>query len=114
MRAKMSTQERYAALTLSEEGYSQRQITLRLGTSPSVINRLLHRHKETGCVQERHRSGRRKLASPRDIRNLLRIMKKNRQQSSTELAALWQLSSGKRVVPVQLHESYKKIIIFGV
>ena len=46
--------------------------------------------------RKRHRSGRPPISNARDQRHLIKIMKENRRQSSTELAKQWELSNGKQ------------------
>ena len=94
MRAKIEEKDRYAVLILREEGYSMKQIADKLQRSSSCIHNILQRFKETGSVNDRHRSGRPQISNERDQRHLIRLVKENRRLSSTELANKWTLSSG--------------------
>ena len=96
MVAKLNEKDKYAAILLSEDGYSCRQIAEKLNRHHSTISNILKRYNETGSVKERHRSGRPPISNARDQRHLIKIMKENRRQSSTELAKQWELSNGKQ------------------
>ena len=99
MRAKIETQDRYKALFLSEQGYSLRQIAEQLGRPHSCVSNILKRYNETGCINDRRRTGRNKIANARDIRVLINLVKKKRTASSTVLANSWETSSGASASP---------------
>ncbi|XP_065671825.1 uncharacterized protein LOC136089694 [Hydra vulgaris] len=99
MRAKIEEKDRYAALVLKEEGYSIRQIAEKLGRSQSCIINIIQRYKETRSINDRHRTGRNKISNDRDVRSLVRLMKENRQASSTDLSTKWTLSNGLKASP---------------
>ena len=54
MVAKLNEKDKYAAILLSEDGYSCRQIAEKLNRHHSTISNILKRYKETGSVKERH------------------------------------------------------------
>ncbi|XP_004212055.3 uncharacterized protein LOC101238731 [Hydra vulgaris] len=99
MRAKTEKKDRYAAFVLKEEGYSIRQIAERLGRSHSCIINIIQRYKETGSINDCPRTGRNKISNDRDVRSLVRLMKENRQASSTDLSTKWTLSNGLKASP---------------
>ncbi|XP_065671805.1 uncharacterized protein LOC136089680 [Hydra vulgaris] len=99
MRAKIKEKDRYAALVLKEEGYSIRQIAEKLGRSHSCIINIIQRYKKTRSINDRHRTGRNKISNDRDVRSLVRLMKENRQASSTDLSTKWTLSNGLKASP---------------
>ncbi|XP_065654959.1 uncharacterized protein LOC136081560 [Hydra vulgaris] len=99
MRAKIEEKDRYAALVLKEEGYSIRQIAEKLGRSHSCIINIIQRYKETRSNNDRPRTERNKISNDRDVRSLVRLMKENRQASSTDLSTKWTLSNGLKASP---------------
>ncbi|XP_065664565.1 uncharacterized protein LOC136086209 [Hydra vulgaris] len=94
MRAKIEEKDRYAALVLKEEGYSIRQITEKPGRSHYCIINIIQRYKETRSINDRHRTGRNKISNDHNVRLLVRLMKENRQASSTDLSSKWTQSNG--------------------
>ena len=72
-----------------------RAISTFIGASISTINNIIKRYKETGSIEDRYRPGRPRISSPRDDRELVRIVSKNRRLSSQNLSHLWKLSNEK-------------------
>ena len=56
----------------------QADIARVLNVSQSVVSRLLKKHRETGSVKDRKRSGRPKATTPRQDRLLFRMSRQNR------------------------------------
>ena len=107
----LSKEIRAKIVALKSEGYSHRQIRDELNVSVGVVTSTLKRLKETTSYENRPRSGRPRVSTPRDDRNLLNLARKNSQMSSNELAAQWTLASGlkaaARTVRSRLSEARK-------
>ena len=100
-RAKIANMDRMRAIVLREQGHSMRQIAEQLKRSVSCVHRLISRFEETKSIQDRHRSGRPPVSTPRDDRVLARIQKKNRTTPSHEIAKLWKEAAGVNASPLR-------------
>ena len=58
VRRKLSIAERWQAIGMKNAGMSNRQIAANFGVNNSVISRLVARHRQTGSIEDRPRSGR--------------------------------------------------------
>jgi transposase len=77
MPKRLTTEQKVTAITLIEEGYSYRQIAIRIGENvqPSTIQRLKKKYDETGKIKNRPPPGRPHLLTSRDERTVIcRIM----------------------------------------
>ena len=73
---------------LVEEGYSWRDaVVTRLGISHKTVFRIVHKHRQTGSVGDKPRSGRPKSTTPRQDRILIRKSLGNRRLTAPELRA---------------------------
>ena len=95
----LSKETRAQIVALKNEGLTHRQVSKKLNVSIAVITSTLQRLEETSSLENRPRSGRPRISTPRDDRKLLNLVRKNRMMSSTELAALWILASGAKADP---------------
>ena len=68
-------------------------IASRVKCSHSAVSKTLKRLKESGSVDDRPRSGRPRLSSARDDRELVRICLRNRRLTSTQLKRDWNETS---------------------
>lgn len=73
------------ALTLLDEGRSQRYVARILGVHHSSVNRALRRFRETGCYTRRQGQGRSRKTTERDDRFLRQTTLRNRMVTSVEL-----------------------------
>lgn len=73
-------------ITLHEDGQSGREIGRQLKISHTTVSALLRRHKKSGTVENRHRSGRPVKMTDRTMRHLHQLVSKNRKASATRLA----------------------------
>ena len=96
MRAKVEDKDCYVALYLKKQGFSNNEIAKQLNRHHKTIGNILKRYQETGSIKHRHRSGRPKISNARDNRALIKLMKENRTQSSSQLAVQWKLGSDKQ------------------
>ena len=63
---------------VSADGNYQREVARMLGVSQGCINKILRRNRETGRPRQRKRGGSMKISTPREDRQLLRMVKTNR------------------------------------
>lgn len=83
----LTTELRSNILILKEESYSFREIGNRLGISVGAVQRTIARHKETGSLVSKARSGRPRKTSGTTDRMMKRIITKNPRGSSTFVQA---------------------------
>jgi len=106
---RLSHDDRVKVIILKEEGYSVEAIAKRVKCSHSAVSKTVKRHKETGSVDDRPRSGRPRLSTLRDDRELLRISLRNRMFTSTQLKREWNetslISCSARTVRRRLDEN---------
>ena len=83
----LSTEDRIKAITLLEEGYSYRQVALRLSNNvhPSTILRLKRKYDETGTVQNKLLKGRPRLLTERDERKIVRKIMVNECSTAVDI-----------------------------
>ncbi len=80
-----------------QTGCSQREVATEIRVSQSVISRLQQRHRETGRVTERHRSGHPLDTSHADDRFIVNSALRNRMMKATQLQARLREVRGTRV-----------------
>ena len=73
--SELSSETRAQVIVLSEEGYSQRQISSRLGISKSGVQKTIARYKTYGTFNSLPRSGRRKCNTSRTDNLIHRLSK---------------------------------------
>ncbi|CAF0887952.1 unnamed protein product [Brachionus calyciflorus] len=66
-----------------------------LNTAKSCIKRIVDRNNETNSYQDPPKSGRPRISTLKDDRNLIRLVKKNRTAPSKVLANQWKMSNEK-------------------
>ncbi|CAH3926209.1 unnamed protein product [Pieris brassicae] len=66
------------AVTLLQQGWSQRQVARTLQISQSAVSRIYRRHQETGGFHRRRGSGRSRSTSERDDRFIVSTSLRNR------------------------------------
>ena len=82
---RLTHDDRVKIVVLREEGYSLAEIAARVRCSKSGVSKTLSRVRVTGSVNDRKRSGRPRITSPRDDRALVKMSLQNRRLTSTEL-----------------------------
>lgn len=101
--------ETVRALTLLDEGYSQRHIANLLGVNHSTISRVLKRFNETGSYRRRPGQGRKRCTSARDDRFLKQSALRNRSVTSSllrnDLEATRNVAISTRTVRRRLKEA---------
>lgn len=86
----LSEREAVRAMTLLEEGYSQRQVARIIGCHHTTIGRTLQRFNETGSNTRRPGQGRPRATTERDDRFLRLHALRTRQVTSSEMSSLLQ------------------------
>lgn len=80
---------------LSEEGFSSRKIAERLGIPKSTVSFNLKKEKKTGSMDNKPRSGRPKMLTPAEERNLVLRCKREPFKPATELGRDMSAATGK-------------------
>ena len=70
---------------LSTDGNSLREVATMLGVSQGCISKILRRNRETGRPHQMKRGGSMKISTPREDRQLLRMIRTNRFISAPRL-----------------------------
>lgn len=91
----LSAEQRLRIKFLSEQGMSQVKIAREVKCSRCAVQYTLKRFKETGSHQNRFKSGRKHLITPREDRLLIRQSLQDRKKSSSEIAAAFSNVEGK-------------------
>ena len=81
-------------VVLRDEGYSLQEIASKLKCNHSTMCRTLAKQRACGTVDDRKRSGRPRISTPRDDHALQRICLYNRRFTSSHLKREWVQSSG--------------------
>lgn len=105
VRQKMSIVERWQAVGMNSAGLSNRRIAANFGVNNSVISRLLARHRHTGTVEDRPRSGRPRKTTPREDRYLNRQARLQPFSTAVQLRGMWPIGGriSVRTVVRRLH-----------
>ena len=74
---------------LHEEGLSCRQIARRVRKSPTGVAALLQKLRQTGNMRDRRRTGRPRVNTARDDRNLCRMSLRDRKKTAVKLHQEW-------------------------
>ena len=81
--------ERISIQVLHEEGLSSRQIARRVHKSPAGVATLLQKLRQTGSVRDRRRTGRPRVTTARDNRNLCMMSLRDRKKTAVKLHQEW-------------------------
>lgn len=87
-------ENRIRVVVLAEEGYSSRQIAMKVGVDHSTVLRIIKKFKETGETKDKARTGRPRKTTERDDRILKRISLNNRHLTSPDLLVEWNSKAG--------------------
>jgi hypothetical protein len=95
-----SPKKRAIALTLRNEGYTYREIANRLSGQAtfSAVRKLCLKFETTKEVVDRPRSGRARLSTARDDRNLIRLSLADRRKTAKQLLTDWRTTCSVRTV----------------
>ena len=86
-RRHLTMDQQYLAIAMLQTGRSQTEVATEFRVSQSVISRLQQRHRETGRVTERHRSGRPLATSHADDGYIVNNALRNQMMNATQLQA---------------------------
>lgn len=96
------------AVTMIEEGHSQRSVGLQLGFSRRAIQNLWNRFQETGSVRRRPGSGRVRITTAQEDRYIRLSARRDRTTTARKLQNRLRLTTGTRVsdqtIRNRLHE----------
>ncbi|KAM9482869.1 uncharacterized protein Hap1MRO34_007927 isoform 1-T2 [Clarias gariepinus] len=111
--ARLSTATRYKVVILHQQGLSQAKISKQTGVSRCAVQAILKKHKETGKVSDRRRSGRpRKLNASDEIHIMLSSLRHQKMSSSAISKELAE-SSGTQVHPSTVRRSKARSGLHG-
>lgn len=85
-RRQLTVEQRSTISTLCDEGYTEREIALRLGISPKGVHNTLARRRETGQNLDRRRSGRTRVTSRAEERFIITTSKRDRRLTAPDIA----------------------------
>ncbi|CAF0745274.1 unnamed protein product [Brachionus calyciflorus] len=80
---------------MRQQGKTLETIERKLNRDMSCIKRIIERDNEINSYQDRPRSGRPRISTQKNDRNLIRLVKNYRTAPSHVLAIQWKLSNGK-------------------
>ena len=89
-----SHDDRVKMVVLRDEGYSLQEIASKLKCNRCTVCRTLAKQRACGTVDDRKRSGRPRISTPRNDRALQRIFLHNRRFTSSHLKREWEQSNG--------------------
>ena len=90
---------RQAVVELIKAGKTYKEIAEQLGISKGTISKTMQRYEELGTYENRYASGRPRMTTASDERNLIRTVRKNRTLSSSALSTTWYLTNGQKASP---------------
>ncbi|MGH0116029.1 UNVERIFIED_CONTAM: hypothetical protein FKN15_060493 [Acipenser sinensis] len=105
--ARLSTATRHKVVLLHQQGLSQAEISRQTGVSRCAVQALLKKHKETGNVEDRRRSGRPRKLTAADERHIMLTSLRNRKMSSSAISSELAENSGT-LPPAPLNPSDMK------
>ena len=85
------------ALALSEEGYTQREIAIRVGCSQKSVSDILKKQQDTGTVRDKKIPGRKRKTTAKEDRIMVRKSKSERFKAAPEIRAEMQIEHGVNV-----------------
>ncbi|MGH0115836.1 UNVERIFIED_CONTAM: hypothetical protein FKN15_054192 [Acipenser sinensis] len=92
--ARLSTATRHKVVILHQQGLSQAEISRQTGVSRCAVQALLKKHKETGNVEDRRRSGRPRKLTAADERHIMLTSLRNQKMSSSAISSELAENSG--------------------
>ena len=89
-----SIEKRKTIVKLAKNGLSSREIASIVEMNVSTVRRILKRHKDTGLVERKARSGRPRKSTQRENRHLKVLSLADRFKTARELHSQWETDSG--------------------
>lgn len=93
----LSSEQRVQIQLLHEQGKSQVEISKTVKCSRRSVQYAIERFSATGSHSNRHRTGRKRITTDREDRNLVRESLKNRKKTSSDLSAEWSVEIKKTI-----------------
>ncbi|XP_065650435.1 uncharacterized protein LOC136078584 [Hydra vulgaris] len=81
-------------IAMSEQNILMRKIAKHLNTTHPTVSRIINQYHEYNTIENIPRPGRPSISNERNEQSLIRIVKKNRKLSSTDLSRKWHEASG--------------------
>lgn len=101
-----SAKKRWKIVNLAQEGYGPRVIARRVGVGRNTVGRILNLHRRTGEVIPGKSTGRPRMTTERDDRELFALVRRGRQKSATRLRDEW---VGALDVPVSVRTTNRRL-----
>ena len=79
-------------IAMNEQNFSRRKIAKHFNTTHATVSRIINRYHEYNTVENLPGPGKPSISNERNKRLLIRIVKKKRKLSSTDLTRKWQVS----------------------
>jgi transposase len=90
-----SPKKRATAVVLRQEGYTYQEIATRIGGDKSGVRRVCLKFEEFGKVTDRPWSGRKKVTSAQDDRQIVQMVLKDRKKTSKDISSILNTSGIK-------------------
>ncbi|XP_053304125.1 activated RNA polymerase II transcriptional coactivator p15 isoform X1 [Spea bombifrons] len=110
---RLSTATRLKVVILHKQGLSQAEVSRQTGVSRCAVQALLKKHKETGDVEDRGRSGRPRKLSAADERHIMLTSLCNWKLSSSAISSALAENSGTLVHPSTVRRSLVRSVLHG-
>ena len=94
-------------------GLSMNEIAKRMRIARGTVQSIMKKHRETGTVADRPRSGRPRKTTPQEDRLLCRDCLKNRMKTSPQLASSFCESTGKTLDPSTVRQRLLNVGLRG-
>lgn len=101
--ARVSLETRLKVVSLRQQGLSQAKISKQTGISRGAVQALLQKHKKTGQVEDRKRSGRPRKLSGADEQHITSL--RNQKMSSSDITSELAVTRGTLVDPSTVRRS---------
>ena len=81
-------------IAMNEQNFSRRKIAKHLNTTHATVSRIINQYHEYNTIENLLHPGRPIISNEKNERSLIRIVKKKKKLSSTNLSQKWQEVSG--------------------
>lgn len=96
--------EKEKIVFLYESDLTHKQISEEIGCNRSTVTKTLKRIKDSGSTEIVKRSGRKRISTIRDDRDLIQILRKNRMDSAIDLKNKWDVKASTRTIRRRLFD----------
>ncbi|CAG8607287.1 6251_t:CDS:2, partial [Dentiscutata heterogama] len=84
-------------IQLRELNFSTREIGIKFGIGSSIVSKTSKREEETGEVKDRERSGRPRILSPDDVKDILDILSSEKGSTAVKIHSMYVAKTGKYI-----------------